>query len=415
MWPDKIAEAVPLSRHVQRQRADQLARLRREDRGRQHLHVERHRGRDPPLRRRRVQRHADVHDAAHAAPTTGRFDIETAYLLWNDIVGPRHAFNLWVGRLFAPQLTSFGLHSDYLSDTRDARRLRRGPLQPERRASSLGQGHTDGVELNGIVGHRFGYSLGWVASSTARRPEPMPNAEDVYAHIGMKSGGVALDGEGKYGPNVPDPRKPWAEKAITLDLFAYHGMLAARQRHGHRRAPAPPAPSSRTTASTPLGGVDPRAVGLAHRSGRRRTSRRHDRPYAGRRAGTGRRSRASPDFTGATGRRRVRRDRLRRLALVRAGRARRVHAARTVEASVEQGDASSASSRHRDARAPEHQGRRHRRPRAAPYGLPPVGSLGGRRRDVVARSAGSTKFQAEQHQRDRQRRLLSGDDHETHR
>ena len=25
--------------------------------------------------------------------------------------------NLWVGRLLAPQLTSFGLHSSYLSDT----------------------------------------------------------------------------------------------------------------------------------------------------------------------------------------------------------------------------------------------------------------------------------------------------------
>ncbi len=63
----------------------------------------------------------------------------------------------------------------------------------------------------------------------------MPNAEDVYAHIGVKSGGVALDGEGKYGPNVPDPRKPWAEKSITIDLFAYHGLHAARQRHGHDR------------------------------------------------------------------------------------------------------------------------------------------------------------------------------------
>ena len=35
---------------------------------------------------------------------------------------------------------------------------------------------------------------------------------------------MALDGEGKYGPNVPDPRKPWAEKSITFDLFAYHGL-----------------------------------------------------------------------------------------------------------------------------------------------------------------------------------------------
>jgi hypothetical protein len=151
----------------------------------------------------------------------GSFDIETAYLLWNDIVGPRHAFNLWVGRLWAPQLTSFGLHSDYLSDTMlpavsVAGLYNAGP------GPVIGQGHADGAELNGIVGHRVGYSLGWIASPTSAGF--VPNAEDVYAHIGIKSGGVALDGEGKYGPNVPDPRKPWAEKSITLDVFAYHGL-----------------------------------------------------------------------------------------------------------------------------------------------------------------------------------------------
>jgi hypothetical protein len=151
----------------------------------------------------------------------GTFDIETAYLLWNDIVGPRHLINLWIGRLWAPQLTSFGLHSDYLNDTVMPAVSAAGLYNPSA-AFTLGQGHTDGVELNGIAGHRFNYALGWVASSAAGGGTP--NAEDVYAHIGVKSGGVALDGEGKYGPNVPDPRKPWAEKAITFDLFAYHGL-----------------------------------------------------------------------------------------------------------------------------------------------------------------------------------------------
>ena len=152
----------------------------------------------------------------------GSFDIETAYLLWNDIVGPRHLLNLWVGRLWAPQLTSFGLHSSYLSDTVMPAVSVAGLYNPSG-GFTLGQGHTDGVELNGIAGHRFDYSVGWVASSSAAGLT-VPNAEDVYAHIGVKSGGVALDGEGKYGPNTPDPRKPWAEKSITFDLFAYHGM-----------------------------------------------------------------------------------------------------------------------------------------------------------------------------------------------
>ena len=152
----------------------------------------------------------------------GTFDIETGYLLWNDIVGPNHMVNLWVGRLFAPQLTSYALHSDYLADTVMPAVSVAGLYNPTG-SFTLGQGHTDGVELNGIVAHRYGYSLGWVASSNASGLK-LPNAEDVYAHIGVKSGGVALDGEGKYGPNVPDPLKPWAEKSITVDGFAYHGL-----------------------------------------------------------------------------------------------------------------------------------------------------------------------------------------------
>ena len=153
---------------------------------------------------------------------SGSVDIETGYLLWNDVVGPAHWLNLWVGRLFAPQLTSFGLHSDYLSDTVQPAVSVAGLYNPSG-SFTLGQGHTDGVEVNGIIGHRFDYAVGWVASSASTGLQ-LPNAEDVYAHVGVKSGGVALDGEGKYGPNVSDPRKPWAEKSITLDAFAYHGL-----------------------------------------------------------------------------------------------------------------------------------------------------------------------------------------------
>jgi hypothetical protein len=156
------------------------------------------------------------------APIQG--DLETAYLLWNDIVGPSHAVNLWIGRLFAPQLTSFGLHSDYLTDTRMPGVSVIG-LYNSSGAFALGAGttHSDGVELNGIVNHRYAYSLGWVASSTASGLNAL-NAENAYVHVGVKSGGVALDGEGKYGPNVPDPAKPWAEKALTFDVFGYHGL-----------------------------------------------------------------------------------------------------------------------------------------------------------------------------------------------
>ncbi len=155
-------------------------------------------------------------------PTDEPVDVETAYLLWNDIVGPAHATNLWVGRLMSPSITSFGLHSDYLTDSYMPAVSAVGLYNPSG-SMTIGQGHSDGIELNGILLHRFDWSIGWIASSAAGGLSP-PNAEDVYAHVGIKSGGVALDGEGKYGPNVPDPAKPWAEKSITIDAFAYHGI-----------------------------------------------------------------------------------------------------------------------------------------------------------------------------------------------
>jgi len=149
-------------------------------------------------------------------------DIETAYVLWNDIFGPRHLINLWVGRLFAPQLNSYGLHSSYLSDAVGPAVSVVGLYNPSG-SFVLGQGHADGIELNGIIAHRLGWSFGWLMSSAASGL-PTPFAQDIYAHIGVKSGGVALDGEGKWGPNAPDPDKPWAEKAITLDAFGYRGV-----------------------------------------------------------------------------------------------------------------------------------------------------------------------------------------------
>jgi hypothetical protein len=229
---------------------------------------------------------------------SGSFDIETGYLLWNDIVGPRHMVNLWVGRLFAPQLTSFGLHSAYLADTVMPAVTVAGLYNPSG-SFTLGQGHTDGVELNGIVAHRYGYSLGWVASSNASGLK-MPNAEDVYAHIGVKSGGVALDGEGKYGPNVPDPRKPWAEKSITVDAFAYHGLNVLDNGTGTivGGTASPVAQKDRINA---IGGVIhaqydslllTAGVQLEH----------HDNPYAGTAAQSinGTTYAGQPDFTDAT-------------------------------------------------------------------------------------------------------------------
>lgn len=152
--------------------------------------------------------------------------IEHAALFWNDIVGPRHLVNLSVGRLWGPTLSSWGIHSSYLSDT-EMPGIIIGALYNPTGPDDIPQvafGHPDGIELNGIAGHRFDYSLGWVASGAADGLA-VPNSQDAYAHIGVKFGGMTLDGEGPCGAVVPNPMKPWAETSFTLDAFGYHGLF----------------------------------------------------------------------------------------------------------------------------------------------------------------------------------------------
>ncbi len=150
-------------------------------------------------------------------------DLETAYLLWNDVLGAdQHALNLWVGRLMAPSLNSFGGHSSYLSDTALPEVSLAGLYNPNG-SFIMGLGHNDGVEANGVLGHRVDWSLGWLASMPSSGLS-VPNAEDVYAHVGAKLGGMSLDGEGPGGVLVDNAKRPWEETSLTLDVFGYHGL-----------------------------------------------------------------------------------------------------------------------------------------------------------------------------------------------
>lgn len=160
---------------------------------------------------------------AEVTLTDAGVSLEHGYLLWNDIVGPNHLFNLWVGRLMNPQLTSFGLHSSYLSDTQLPGISLSGLYNAGAGRDIAFMGKPNGVELSGIAGHRVGYAIGWIAS-TAQTGLLTPNSEDVYAHLGAKIGGMSLDGEGPCGATIPDAMRPWAETSLTLDAYAYSGM-----------------------------------------------------------------------------------------------------------------------------------------------------------------------------------------------
>jgi hypothetical protein len=147
-------------------------------------------------------------------------DVEHAYLLFNDLVGPAHAVNFWMGRLMTPSITSWGLHSSYMSDTNLPGTSIAGLYYGGAFAPGTSP-HPDGVEVNGVLGHRFDYAVGWLASNTGPFGSTV-NSKDVYAHMGYKLGGMTLDGEGDFA--APDPQHPWAETSLTADAFAYHAQ-----------------------------------------------------------------------------------------------------------------------------------------------------------------------------------------------
>ncbi len=143
--------------------------------------------------------------------------IEHAYLLFNDLIGPAHAVNLSVGS-FVPTLSSFGPHSSYLADTRltgaGVTALFSGT--PGADSSWAYNNNANGLEVTGVLNGRFDYSVGVNQGTNGFTRAP----DNVYGHIGYKFGGVRLDGE--EGSTVPDPMKPWAEVALTLDLYGFH-------------------------------------------------------------------------------------------------------------------------------------------------------------------------------------------------
>jgi hypothetical protein len=152
--------------------------------------------------------------------------IDAAYLVWNDLIGPRHLVNLWIGRLQAPQLTSHSYGESYVY-YRALPSVSVAGLFNANNPFVLGGGPSDGAEVNGVAAHRIAYSLGWVASTAQAGLASTPNAEDVYFHVGAKFGGMSLDGEGLRGMTLANPVKPWAETSITFDTFGYRGVTMA--------------------------------------------------------------------------------------------------------------------------------------------------------------------------------------------
>ncbi len=139
--------------------------------------------------------------------------IEHASVHFNDLVKSKHALNLVVGKI-VPTLSTYASHSSYLSDTAIVPLSVTALYGATSESWNVGNAY-NGLEANGTVQGRFDYSFGLNAGSNV----DTRTAEDYYAHVGYKFGGVRLDAE--QGSAVTDPKKPWAERALTLDGFYY--------------------------------------------------------------------------------------------------------------------------------------------------------------------------------------------------
>jgi len=142
-------------------------------------------------------------------------ELESAVVFFDDLVGPKHAVNLRVGKTNA-WLSSFGPHSTYVGDVAIATLGVTGLYG----ATSDTWNVVDNfrrIDAWGILGGRFEYDVGIDAGANA----DVRDSENVYAHVGYKLGGMSLDGEGEGASAGLNAVKPWAETALTLDAFAY--------------------------------------------------------------------------------------------------------------------------------------------------------------------------------------------------
>jgi hypothetical protein len=153
----------------------------------------------------------------------GGAEVEHAQLLFNDLLGPKHAVNLVVGKGFT-NITQYGPHSSYLGDqlittvpVTDIYGLTGGGGGvPGQSAWALAGNNYTGAEVNGVVEGRFDYSVGITAGETNGVRAPTDN---FYGHVGYKLGGMRLDGENSSG--AADSLRPWAEDSLGVYAFGY--------------------------------------------------------------------------------------------------------------------------------------------------------------------------------------------------
>jgi hypothetical protein len=152
-------------------------------------------------------------------------EVEHAQFHVNGPWGSGPAFNLRIGR-FMPELSqAFGHGSLLVTGDAPAVIHEFNPIGVGGGAE-VGEGDgiavphgVDGIEVYGVVKHRFLYTAG-LANGMGPGADTFDgnNSKDVFGRVAYKIGGLALDGEG-YVPSD----KNWSERSAQIGAFAYRG------------------------------------------------------------------------------------------------------------------------------------------------------------------------------------------------
>lgn len=162
------------------------------------------------------------------APGLKRF-----YLQINDLLGPKNAFNIRVGRI-EPGITE-GLvdnqrvmleHATTL-DIKPVGFVADDPLGMTATTETTDpkwrpRNQQSGIEFNGILGHRYQYAFG-VVNGENKTINDESDEKDVYGRVAVKFGGMGLDGYEEEALTELKQTENWADNSLTVGLYTYHG------------------------------------------------------------------------------------------------------------------------------------------------------------------------------------------------
>ena len=143
----------------------------------------------------------------------GTVEINRTFLIFSNLIGSSYGFNARVG-VFEPGMFSFSTHrawmEGYWFTTRPFSNAMGWTLEETQK----------GIELNGILQGRLGYSAGVVEGFGDAHSD-----KDFYGHVYYKFDGLPLDGvvegEGSQGAS-----QPFIDNSFTVGAFVYGGQAA---------------------------------------------------------------------------------------------------------------------------------------------------------------------------------------------